>query len=119
MSAITHQGPSDVPVSAEHHATRKASLITFVGLVVLTVTEVLLAMTRIEGSALYNPQMSRDQVFWGLIFLAAGNGFLVIFYFMNLRFESKTMKKMVFAPLAFPVLYALVLIAEAIWRRQW
>ena len=119
MSAITQAGSSDVPVSAEHHASRKASLVTFLCLVVLTVLEVLLAMTQIEGSALYNAQMSRNQVFWGLILLAAGNGFLVIFYFMNLRFESKTLKQMVFVPLSAPVLYALVLIAEAIWRRQW
>jgi len=118
MTAVTREH-HDTTVHAEQHATRKASAITFSFLVVLTVLEILLAMTRIEGSALYNAQMSGDAVFWGLVFLAASNAFLVLFFFMNLKFESKTMKYMVALPLAFPVLYALVLIAEAAWRRIW
>ncbi len=112
MSSVAHE-------EVEHHASRKASLVTFLVLVALTVLEVLLAMTRIKGSIDYDPGISGDAVFRGLVLLAAANGFLVLFYFMNLRFESKTMKLMVAIPLAFPVLYALVLIAEAIWRRTW
>jgi heme/copper-type cytochrome/quinol oxidase subunit 4 len=117
MSEAAHEGHRGITVADERHATRKASFITFFFLVVLTVLEILLAMTRIEGSALYNPQMSNESVFWGLVLLAAANGFLVLFYFMNLKFASKTMKSMVAIPLAFPVVYALVLIAEAAWRR--
>jgi hypothetical protein len=38
---------------------------------------------------------------------------------MNLKFESRFMKFFLLLPLAFPVIYSLVLISEAIWRRKW
>jgi hypothetical protein len=36
---------------------------------------------------------------------------------MHLRWETKVLRLYVLLPLSFPVLYALVLIADGVWRR--
>lgn len=86
---------------------RKRSAITFAVLLALTALEV--AVSQIGGH--------RRAVVAALIALAFAQGMVQIVYFMHLRWESRALRLYVLLPLAFPVVYALVLIADGIWRR--
>lgn len=90
------------------HATRKQYLGIFVALAVLTGLEVGLVKM---------PGIAKDAMVLGLVFLAITKAALVAMFFMHLRWETKVMKYMVAIPLATPAVYAVVLIADAVWRR--
>lgn len=51
-----------------------------------------------------------------LIALALGKALLVARLFMHLKYETRVLNLSVYVALAIPVLYAMVLIAEASWR---
>lgn len=86
---------------------RKRSAITFLVLLALTILEV--AVSQIAGH--------HRAVVTALVGLAIVQGIVQIIYFMHLRWESRALRLYVLVPLAFPVVYALVLIADGIWRR--
>lgn len=52
----------------------------------------------------------------GLIGLALSKAALVALFFMHLKSETRSLKTIIAVPLAFPFLYAVVLIAESIAR---
>ena len=52
----------------------------------------------------------------GLIGLAVSKAALVALFYMHLKSETRSLKTIIAVPLAFPFLYALVLIAESIAR---
>lgn len=90
------------PVS---HARQYVSI--FVVLFVLTVLEV--GVAYVHGH--------RQSVMAALFGLALVKAVCVALYFMHLKTESRVLRMLVAIPLMLPVLYALVLITEGIWRR--
>jgi caa(3)-type oxidase subunit IV len=86
---------------------RKQAAITFAVLVALTALE--LAVSQLGG----HPR----SVLVALIGLATVQGLVQLLYFMHLKWESRMLRLYVMLPLAFPVVYALVLTADGIWRR--
>jgi hypothetical protein len=104
---------------AEQHISSSSTFFTLVGLLVVLALMLALGMMRVEGSSLYDPNMTLQTQLWGEIFLGVAAAVLMIFFFMNLKFESRFMKLFLLLPLAFPVIYSIVLISEAIWRRKW
>lgn len=56
------------------------------------------------------------QVTTALIALMLVNGAFVALNFMHLRWEGRGLRLTVAVPLAMPVIYALVLVSEGIWR---
>jgi cytochrome c oxidase subunit 4 len=95
-------------MSETAHASRKQYVLIFVALAVLTALEVGLVKM---------PGISKDPMVAGLVLLAITKAALVALFFMHLKWETKIMKWMVGIPLATPALYAVVLIADAVWRR--
>ena len=85
------------------HVSRKAYLVVFVVLGVLTLLEVMVA-----GQSL----LSRVS----LIALALIKAAFVGYYYMHLGHERRALKMTVVIPFVFPALYACVLISEAAWR---
>jgi caa(3)-type oxidase subunit IV len=90
-----------------HLSRRKQSAVTFAVLLALTILEV--AVSQIGGH--------HRAVMAALIGLAVVQAVVQILYFMHLRWETRVLRLYVLLPLAFPPLYALVLIADGIWRR--
>jgi caa(3)-type oxidase subunit IV len=86
---------------------RKQAATTFVILIALTGLEI--AVSQLGGH--------HRAVVAALVGLAAVQGAVQLLYFMHLRWETKALRLYVMLPLSFPVLYALVLIADGIWRR--
>lgn len=111
--AHTHAG-SQLGAPAPHSV--KFSLAVFAGMAGLMALEVVVALMRVEGSPVYNPGFGFTAMLWTLVLLACCNAFLLLTFFMNLRFETPTLRYMVMGCFCFPVLYSLVLIAESIWR---
>jgi len=105
--------------NAEKHTSPMSTVFTFVGVLVFLALMIALGMMRVEGSSLYDPSMSLQTQLAGEIFLGAGAGVLVMFFFMNLKMETMFMKMFLLLPLVFTLIYSLVLISEAIWRRKW
>ena len=92
-------------MSGENHSTKKYWIV-FAALAILTILEVLIAEI---------PNM-RNFVIFGLIALAVAKAACVLFWYMHLSDETKGLKLSVVLPFGFPVLYAAVLIAEALYR---
>lgn len=94
--------------AAAHGGSRARQYLTiFFLLFVLTVLEV--AVTYIQGH--------KTQVVLVLFALAAVKAACVALFFMHLKWETRVLRATVVVPLSLPVLYALVLITEAAWRR--
>lgn len=93
--------------SADQAALRKSYLGIFAALFVLTVLEV--GVAYVHGH--------RSAVMLCLFSLAAVKAACVALFFMHLKWETKVLRLVVAIPLALPVLYALILITEGIWRR--
>jgi caa(3)-type oxidase subunit IV len=85
----------------------RRAAVTFAVLIGLTALEV--AVSQIGGH--------HRAVLIALVGLAAVQGSVQLLYFMHLRWETRMLRLYVILPLAFPVVYALVLIADGIWRR--
>ena len=88
-------------------ALRKRAARTFAVLLSLTILEV--AVSQVPGH--------HRAIVAALIGLASVQAAVQLLYFMHLRWETKMLRLYVMLPLSFPVLYALVLIADGVWRR--
>lgn len=101
---------TETPAQPEAHggASRARQYLTiFFVLFVLTVVEV--AVTYLQGH--------KTEVVVVLFALAAVKAACVALFFMHLKWETRVLRATVVLPLSLPVLYALVLITEAAWRR--
>ena len=91
------------------HVDRKQYLKIFIALFVLTIVEVMIVeVTWLEER--------KGMMLLALTALAAYKAFLVLWFFMHLKFDAKPIRVGVIYSAMFPVLYALGLISEAIWR---
>jgi caa(3)-type oxidase subunit IV len=92
------------PRAAHSHAPYFA---TFAALAVLTVAEI---------GVVYVPGIARTLLIVGLVLLALAKAGLVLLVFMHLGREVRGLKLGVLTPFLLPAIYAVVLIAEAMWR---
>jgi len=76
----------------------------------------LLFLTLAEVGAANISSLSRIWVVSALLLLAVVKAALVGLFYMHLAHETNVLKWTVVIPMASPVLYAFVLIAEARWR---
>ena len=90
-----------------HSSRARQYLAIFAVLSVLTVLEV--AVAYVHGH--------KHAVMAALFGLAVVKAACVALFFMHLKWETRILRGIVVVPLLFPVLYALVLITEAAWRR--
>jgi caa(3)-type oxidase subunit IV len=77
---------------------------------------VLFLLTVLEVAVTYAPG-HKTEVVVGLFALALVKAACVALFFMHLKWETRVLRATVVVPLSLPVLYALVLISEAAWRR--
>ena len=89
------------------HVNRKQYWIIWVYLLILTFLEVALV---------YVPGIAKPLLVSALFLLAIVKATLVGLFYMHLKHETKILRVSVAIPMASPVLYAAVLIAEAGWR---
>jgi cytochrome c oxidase subunit 4 len=82
----------------------------------LTIFLVLFVLTVLEVGVAYVHGHKRE-VIAALFGLALVKAACVALFFMHLKWETRVLRAIVVIPLMFPVLYAVVLISEAIWRR--
>ena len=93
---------------AKPHIDRKEYWVIFVWLFVLTALEV---------GIVYVP-MAKGLLISALCLMAVGKAALVGLFYMHLNHETKLLRWTVAIPMAIPAFYALVLIAEGMWRLQ-
>lgn len=93
---------------SDHSGSRREYAIIFVVLAVLTVLEVLVAKAPVDKG----PMVA------GLIGLAVTKAVLVALFYMHLKTETRVLKLTVLVPMMTPVVYALVLIGEGMWRMK-
>lgn len=99
---------SETPAPAPGGVSRaRQYLIIFFVLFLLTVIEV--GVAYVQGH--------RAQVVVVLFALAVVKAACVALFFMHLKWETRILRATVVVPLALPVLYALILVSEAAWRR--
>ena len=91
---------------SDHGESKKYIWLVFAGLAIMTILELLLPM--IQGM--------RNFVIFGLVILALAKAACVLVWYMHLNHETKGLKASIIYPFAFPFLYAVVLIAEALYR---
>ena len=82
----------------------------------LIVFALLAALTALEVGVAYVPG-HRTAVMATLFALAVVKAACVALFFMHLKWEARLLRLIVAIPLGLPVVYALVLITESIWRR--
>lgn len=90
------------------HANRKQYWLIWLYLLVLTLAEV--GVASIGG-------LAKSWLVSALILLALVKAALVGLFYMHVAHETNILRWSVTIPMASPVLYAVVLIAEASWRR--
>jgi caa(3)-type oxidase subunit IV len=98
--------PTGAPASPPVH-TRAPYYLAFAALAVLTVAEI---------GVVYVPGIARALLIVALVLLALAKAGLVMLVFMHLGREVRGLKLGVLAPFLLPAIYAVVLIAEAMWR---
>jgi len=76
----------------------------------------LLVLTLAEVGVANVPGLAKGLVVSALLLLAVVKAALVGLFYMHLVHETKVLKWSVVVPMVSPVLYAVVLIAEAGWR---
>jgi cytochrome c oxidase subunit 4 len=89
------------------HVNRKQYWVIFGLLAVFTALEVGVVYTGI----------AKAPMILALISLAVTKAALVGLFFMHLKYETKPLKLTVFLPMGAPAIYAMVLMADAMWRR--
>jgi len=89
------------------HASRKQYWFIWLYLLVLTLAEV--GVANISS-------LSKSWIVSALVLLAVVKAALVGLFYMHLVHETNVLKWTVAIPMATPVIYAVVLIAEASWR---
>jgi cytochrome c oxidase subunit IV len=90
-----------------HGPNYREYFMVFMVLFVLTVLEV--AVTKVPG-------INRHLMAVALVTMAVTKAAFVGLYYMHLKHETKVLKLTVALPLAAPMIYAFVLISEAVWR---
>jgi caa(3)-type oxidase subunit IV len=85
---------------------KKEYFVVFVVLTVLTAIEVAIKYLSISRAAMVT----------GLVGLAISKAICVAMFYMHLKSETRSLKLVVAVPMAFPLIYACVLIAEAMYR---
>jgi caa(3)-type oxidase subunit IV len=98
-------GASATPATRSHALYFSA----FAALTVLTVAEI---------GVVYVPGIARVLLIVALVLLALAKAGIVLLVFMHLGREVRGVKLGVLGPFLLPALYAVVLIAEAMWRGQ-
>lgn len=76
----------------------------------------LLLLTVVEVGLVYVPGIPRGLMVSALFALAIAKAVLVGLFYMHLKHETRVLKWSVAIPMASPVVYAAVLMAEASWR---
>ena len=76
---------------------------------------VLAVLTAMEVGIKYL-SIARSAMIVGLIGLALAKAVCVALFYMHLKSETRSLKLVIAVPMAFPFIYALVLIAEAAYR---
>lgn len=104
--ADNHHHPHTDAHAVPHKSHKKEYIIIFVALAVLTAIEIWMA--EIPGISKMNKGL-------GLTGLAVGKAFLVAYYYMHLKEETKWMKFIAAVPIMAGV-YATVLCLEAIYK---
>ena len=89
------------------HVDRKQYWIIFAVLFVLTVLEV--SVVKVHG-------IDKTLMIIALVGLAVTKAAFVGLYYMHLKYETRILKLTIGIPMATPAFYALILIAEAVWR---
>jgi cytochrome c oxidase subunit 4 len=92
------------------HVDRKQYVIIFVLLGVLTALEI--GVTQV-------PAIGFTGMVIALIGLAITKAGIVGLYYMHLKYETRVLKLTIAIPMATPAVYALVLIAEGMYRSLW
>ena len=101
-------GTSPPSATAPHPAHARAPyFISFAVLALLTVAEI---------GVVYVPGIARALLILALVLLALAKAGLVMLVFMHLGREVRGLKLGVLTPFLLPAIYAVVLIAEAMWR---
>lgn len=107
-----HAAHTHHSADAHHHKPdRKGYWKIFVWLAVLTAVEV--------GVGYLDKMLGKNILVTVLVCFALAKAGIVAFYYMHLNHETKWMRWTVAIPLAFPALYAFILIAEGIYRAVW
>ncbi|GAC1393985.1 MAG: hypothetical protein NVSMB47_02260 [Polyangiales bacterium] len=99
-------GDKSLPHHAAHGASKKE---------IWTVFFILCGLTALELGVVYL-HIGRKALYAALIGLALAKAYAVAMYYMHLKGETKIMKVMIYFPLVFPPLYAVILMLEAVFR---
>jgi cytochrome c oxidase subunit IV len=102
---------AQVAHEAHHKPDRKGYWKIFVLLAALTAIEV--------GVGYLDKMIGKSILVTVLVCFAVAKAGIVAFFYMHLNHETKWMRWTVAIPLAFPALYAFILIAEGIYRAVW
>jgi cytochrome c oxidase subunit IV len=73
-------------------------------------------LTILEVAIVYVPGIGKTPLVVALILMALSKAGLVGLYFMHLKSETRILRLTVAIPMAMPMFYALVLVAEGVWR---
>jgi cytochrome c oxidase subunit 4 len=76
---------------------------------------ILIVLTAIELGVVYLP-ISKKAIVIALVLLALSKAYTVAMYYMHLKGETRIMKFVVYGPMIFPPLYAVILMLEAGFR---
>ena len=93
-----------------HHAAHGATVGE-----IIKVFVVLVVLTGLELGVVYLP-INKKLIVTGLVGLALAKAYTVAMHYMHLKGETRVMKFVVYLPMVFPALYAVVLMFEAVWR---
>ena len=93
-----------------HHAAHGATVGE-----IIRVFVILIVLTGLELGVVYLP-ISKKLIVTGLVGLALGKAYTVAMYYMHLKGETRVMKFVVYLPMIFPALYAVVLMFEGVYR---
>ena len=94
---------------SKSHVNRKEYWLIFAVLFILTVLEVGVVYLGI----------AKTPLFVALTGLALVKATCVGLFFMHLKHETAILRRSIAIPMSLPAFYALILIAEGVWRRLW
>jgi cytochrome c oxidase subunit IV len=84
----------------------------------LQVFAVLCLLTAAEIGVVYVPGIARALLISALTLMALAKAALVLIYFMHLGQESRGLRLTVLIPFTLPAVFALALMADAVWRAR-
>ena len=83
-----------------------------------TIFAILFVLTVLEVGVVYLG-MAKTPLFVALTGLALVKATCVGLFFMHLKHETPILRRSIAIPMSLPGFYALILIAEGVWRRIW